>query len=302
MATTHHQSSMQNTGIRTLLLTLVLLSILIAFYYRFMDNLVMIQVRAHRAVNGGCSGRRTTHLLTHFARLLRYIQAGQYIDSTIGVSLGLATMTAAAAGQVVSDVSGVVFGGTLERFLVRLSLIKSPSLTTAQRQLSICRNVSMAGAVVGVIFGCALGATTLLLVDLEARDRIERATRLREIVTDMISTDDQDGLHCETCTIFVESSSDFDFDKKGDDKWRTSMKFLGDEETHHVRDCAEKKEILLSSNRQIMCVPIVDDDTLIAVIEFRHNRDDSSGFTEQDLKTARVMARHLAIFMNRIVE
>lgn len=51
------------------------------------------------------------------------IQAGQYIDSTLGVSLGLATMTAAAAGQVILDVSVVVFGGTLEHFLMRFSLI-----------------------------------------------------------------------------------------------------------------------------------------------------------------------------------
>ncbi len=43
------------------------------------------------------------------------IQAGQYIDSTLGVTLGLATMIAAAAGQVVSDESVVVFGGSLQR-------------------------------------------------------------------------------------------------------------------------------------------------------------------------------------------
>ena len=32
------------------------------------------------------------------------IQAGGYIDSTLGVKFGLATLTAAAMGQVVSDV------------------------------------------------------------------------------------------------------------------------------------------------------------------------------------------------------
>jgi hypothetical protein len=39
------------------------------------------------------------------------LTAGELIDTTIGVRLGLATLTAAALGQVVSDVSGV-FSGT----------------------------------------------------------------------------------------------------------------------------------------------------------------------------------------------
>ena len=42
------------------------------------------------------------------------LQAGDYIDNTIGVALGLATLTSAAMGQIVSDVSGVAFGGVVE--------------------------------------------------------------------------------------------------------------------------------------------------------------------------------------------
>ena len=34
------------------------------------------------------------------------IQAGDLIDNTIGVTLGLSTLTAAAYGQVVSDTTG----------------------------------------------------------------------------------------------------------------------------------------------------------------------------------------------------
>jgi hypothetical protein len=39
---------------------------------------------------------------------------GDFIDTTIGVIFGLSTLSAAALGQVVSDVSGVFFGGTIE--------------------------------------------------------------------------------------------------------------------------------------------------------------------------------------------
>lgn len=225
------------------------------------------------------------------------IQAGQYIDSTIGVALGLATMTAAAAGQVVSDVSGVVFGGTLERFLTKLSLIKSPNLTSSQRQLSICRNVSMAGAVVGVVIGCALGAMTLLLVDLEARNRIERAQQLREIVTDMI---DDDELGCEACTVYIVDGSDFELDaEETTPQWRTMMRSVASTDSPSVHKCLTDKSILLEDNRHRLLTPIIDGDKVIAVVEYRKAL---SGFTDENVLTAKVMARHLAIFMNRVVE
>jgi hypothetical protein len=232
------------------------------------------------------------------------IQAGQYIDSTIGVSLGLATMTAAAFGQVVSDVSGVVFGGTLERVLSKLGLIPAPSLSNAQRQLSICRNVSMAGAVVGVIVGCALGATTLLLVDLEARHRIERATQLREIVTDMISSKEGDGgLNSETAVIYIATDG-FELDPKSNEnnQYRTAMKMLKDTESELVQECAKSRDVVHDKQHHILYAPIIHNENLTAVVEFRHNRESPSGFTDKDVIIAKQMARHIAIFMNRITE
>lgn len=88
------------------------------------------------------------------------ITAGSAIDNSLGVQLGLATMTAAAIGQVVSDVSGVVFGDTLSRFFK----ISAAHLTAAQRKLAMVRRLRLAGAVVGVIVGCTLGATALYLI------------------------------------------------------------------------------------------------------------------------------------------
>ena len=38
------------------------------------------------------------------------IQAGEAIDSTLGVTFAMSTLTAAAYGQVISDVSGVLSG------------------------------------------------------------------------------------------------------------------------------------------------------------------------------------------------
>ena len=64
------------------------------------------------------------------------IQAGNAIDCSLGVTFGFSTLTAAAFGQVVSDASGVLFGGTLESLAKRAG-VPSPGLTTAQRQLAI---------------------------------------------------------------------------------------------------------------------------------------------------------------------
>lgn len=226
------------------------------------------------------------------------IQAGQYIDSTLGVQFGLATMTAAAAGQVVSDVSGVVFGGTLERFLVRMKLIRTPDLTTAQRQLTVCRNVSMLGAVMGVIVGCALGATTLLLVDLEARDRLHRAVQLREIVSDMI--DDNEEWKCKSATVFLgKQTGGFDLSllkaESSDQPHSAQVKNL--EESDELAHLCSTDRVMLVSKAHL-CAPVIRNDEVVAVIEFQHD----GGFTEVDKQTAKVIARHVAIFMERLAE
>jgi len=88
------------------------------------------------------------------------ITAGQAIDNSLGVQMGLATMTAAAMGQVVSDVSGVMFGDTL----ARLFKVSSAQLSASQRKLAAVHRLRLAGAVLGVIAGCTLGATALYIV------------------------------------------------------------------------------------------------------------------------------------------
>lgn len=258
----------------------------------------------------------------------------------------MATMTAAAAGQVVSDVSGVVFGGSLERLLLQLSLIESPNLTSAQRRLSVCRNVSMAGAVCGVVVGCALGATTLLLVDLEKRNRIERAQQLQVIVGDMIALQDDDddddassgdeeggSLQTESCCIYVSNADDFQVDSDPRHRGRIGLKHLSPDADPSaappmVRESAAQNKVMLSPDRSVLYLPVREDDQVLAVLELKKRQplptlssplrseegesgarqvDDQhqqrvSGFSEADVRTAKVVARHLGIFMNRLCE
>lgn len=84
------------------------------------------------------------------------IHAGEYIDNTFGVAFGLSTLTAAAMGQIMSDFSGVLFGGTVGDLAARCGL-PDPQLSNYQMRTRSVRWVSIAGAAVGVLCGCTLG-------------------------------------------------------------------------------------------------------------------------------------------------
>jgi hypothetical protein len=94
------------------------------------------------------------------------LQAGNAIDCSIGVTFGLSTLTAAAFGQVCSDASGVLFGGTLESLAARAGLPKA-GLSSAQRKLKIVKHTKFVGGFCGVIVGCILGLVNLFFIDTE---------------------------------------------------------------------------------------------------------------------------------------
>ena len=108
------------------------------------------------------------------------IQAGDYIDATLGVTLGFPTIVAAALGNVCSDSSGVVFGGIVESASARLNLAQ-PLLTAAQARMAITRRAAMLGQLVGVVFGCFLGMTNLCFMDLEKSERLKKQRELRTL-------------------------------------------------------------------------------------------------------------------------
>ena len=67
-----------------------------------------------------------------------YVHAPQLLDTTLGVKFGLATLSAAAVGQLCSDTAGVLFGSTIESFANRLGF-PPPNLTAAQRASAVFR-------------------------------------------------------------------------------------------------------------------------------------------------------------------
>ena len=129
------------------------------------------------------------------------IQAGDAIDSTIGVAFGLSTLTAAAYGQVISDVSGTVFGSAVESAAKWLGL-PAAGLTRAQCELRHVRVLSTTAASIGVVLGCLMGMTSLLFMDLDKNERLKKQRELRTLFATLM----EDGhrlIGAERCGLFL---------------------------------------------------------------------------------------------------
>lgn len=92
------------------------------------------------------------------------IIAGDAIDTSLGVVLGISTMCAAAIGNIVSDVAGIMLGTVVEDCAAQLNM-PTPNLTAAQRQLRSVRFANQFGCAVGLVVGCILGMFPLLWMD-----------------------------------------------------------------------------------------------------------------------------------------
>jgi len=129
------------------------------------------------------------------------IQAGDAIDNTIGVAMCLSTLTAAAFGQVVSDASGVCFGGFIDAMAGKLGLPMS-TLTLDQRNTRFVRFFSTAAAASGVILGCLLGMTCLFFMDTDKADREKKKKKLA-VLFDSLMQDGHTLLGAERCTLWL---------------------------------------------------------------------------------------------------
>jgi len=90
--------------------------------------------------------------------------AGEAIDHHLGVLLGLSTLAAAALGNMISDLLGYSFGGTLEAAAIRFGLF-NPELTRAQSRMSATKRTHSIAGAVGLTLGCILGMFPLLFFD-----------------------------------------------------------------------------------------------------------------------------------------
>ena len=129
------------------------------------------------------------------------IQAGDLIDNSIGVAFGLATLTSAAYGQIVSDVCGTLSAGTVEALAASLGLPRA-NLTIEQLRLRSVQIAGTAGAVVGVAIGCLLGMSCLLFMDLEKSERLKKQRELRTLYATLME-EGHDLIGAQHCALFL---------------------------------------------------------------------------------------------------
>jgi len=138
------------------------------------------------------------------------ITAGEAIDSTLGVSLGISTMAAAGFGQCFSDVAGLSCGGIVDATVSKFNM-KHHGLSSQQLDLRKTRLISTLGACVGVVTGCLLGMTILLFMDTDRADRAKRSKELKSIFESVM----KDGHNL----VGAERASLFMVDQKKNELW-----------------------------------------------------------------------------------
>ncbi|KAG9281300.1 transmembrane protein 65 isoform X2 [Astyanax mexicanus] len=91
------------------------------------------------------------------------IAAGTQIELSIGVTLGISTMAAAALGNLVSDLAGLGLAGYVEALAARFGM-QIPDLTPKQVDMWQTRVSSHMGKAIGVTIGCILGMFPLFFL------------------------------------------------------------------------------------------------------------------------------------------
>ncbi|KAL7541528.1 hypothetical protein ACHAXR_011001 [Thalassiosira sp. AJA248-18] len=248
------------------------------------------------------------------------ISAGEAIDQTFGVALGISTMTAAGFGQCFSDVAGNLSGGMVDAACTKLNL-PHHGLTENQLDMKISRIYRIAGACVGVVTGCLLGMSCLMFMDTDAADRARRAKELKSIFNHVMT---------EGKTLFqAERSSLFMLDEEKNELWsqvatgtegiikvKADVGIVGacvkSGELINITDAYEDKRFFAGVDKEtefrtksILAIPVKDDEgKIIGAIQMinKQSKDDGSdsAFTADDEKLVKMMAAHVKSFI-RIV-
>jgi len=261
------------------------------------------------------------------------ITAGSAIDNTLGVQMGLATMTAAAMGQVVSDVSGVLFGDTMARAF----RVKPARLSEAQKKLAVVGRLRLGGAVLGVILGCTLGATALSLIPNDREDAPEalpspaasaaaaaavpdahlirdQLDRLQKVVHDhMTSEDDTWHEKLASCTLYVgdvpesclpaaaTSSRALSFFAAKEEPARATVasleRALGDDP--EVGHTLNEGRVVVFADTIYLPVTGNTDEEVLGILKIQLGQ--GSFYTGSEIKDAKKVARNLGFFLNHMV-
>jgi len=183
----------------------------------------------------------------------------------------------------------------------------------------------MAGAVLGVIFGCALGASSLLLLDLEPSHKSIHC-ELEQILQDVLylksgeqSTTNKFAIPSDKCNVYFVGDRAHTISNQTENSdqssyTRHSIDHAKDNQT--VQDCAKSGTIVVQNDiishqqdsdicHSVLCVPIIisNDQDVTAVVEFIRINPTSEEvhFTKSDVQLAQMLSHHVRIFLTKFV-
>ncbi|KAM9824006.1 transmembrane protein 65 [Neosynchiropus ocellatus] len=107
------------------------------------------------------------------------IAAGTQIELSIGITLGISTMAAAALGNLVSDLAGLGLAGYVEALASKLGMAV-PDLSPKQADMWQTKFTCHLGKAIGVTVGCILGMFPLLFLSDEDEKDKEATTRAED--------------------------------------------------------------------------------------------------------------------------
>lgn len=252
------------------------------------------------------------------------IYMGDLIDNTVGIYLGLPTLAAAAMGQIFSDTSGVLFGGTIESIALKTGL-PLPGLSEAQQRMTKTKIVSTAGGVIGVICGCLIGMLNLLVLDLAAAEKAKRAKELESIMSTVIE-DGRKVMSCERSTawmvdldtneLWTRTASGIDHEIRiplatgvAGSVYKTGeLVNIKDVEKDDRFKLARKKSAVRSMDtsfkvKNMLCAPVRKGEEVVGVVQCLNKVDEETGesveFTRNDEKLITMLAAHVGIFVEQ---
>jgi len=184
--------------------------------------------------------------------------------------------------------------------------------------LGITKRVSTFGGVCGVIVGCIIGMSNLLVIDLQASERAKKAKELESIMMTVMA-DGRQSLSCERATLWI-------VDEAADELWssvahgvegilrvnyKTGTSVAGwvavSKQLANIPD-VQKDSRWKGNNsesfvtKSMLCAPVMCDDKVVAVIQLLNKKDgdNSIAFDGNDEKVLQMLASHVSIFMDQL--
>ncbi|PFH37215.1 hypothetical protein BESB_036730 [Besnoitia besnoiti] len=140
------------------------------------------------------------------------ITAGDVFDTTLCVTLGLTTMTAAALGNWISDLMGLWLGCRIEELSARILPLPKPDFTKEQLESPICRKYYYIGTGIGISIGCILGMAPLLFLDTKEGERRKQQREQARVLHSEVASCLKNYLQAEHVVLYLLDAQDSTFD------------------------------------------------------------------------------------------